>query len=56
MFDNIERRHLQVERHVPLHSIGMPTQAEFMKQLAYTRTLEYQFFRLAQRLRVDNAF
>ncbi len=56
MFDNIERRHLQVERHVPLHSIGMPTQAEFLKQLAYTRTLEYQFFRLAQRLRVDNAF
>jgi hypothetical protein len=56
MYDTIVRRHLQVERHVPLHSIGMPTQAEFMKQLAYTRTMEYQFFRLAQRLRVDSQF
>jgi hypothetical protein len=56
MYDNIVRRHLQVDRHVPLHSIGMPTQAEFLKQLAYTKTLEYQFFRLAQRLRVDNEF
>jgi hypothetical protein len=34
----------------------MPTQAEFMRQLAYTRTLEYQFYRLAQRLRIDNEF
>jgi len=56
MFDNIVKRHLQVERHVPLHSIGMPTQGEFLKQLAYTKTMEYQFFRLAQRLRVDNQF
>ena len=56
MFDNIVKRHLDVVRHVPLHSIGMPTQAEFMKQLEYTRSVEYQFFRLAQRLRVDNGF
>lgn len=56
MYDNIVKRHLEVVRHVPLHSLGMPTQAEFMKQLAYTRTLEYQFFRLAQRLRMDNEF
>jgi len=27
-----------------------------MKQLEYTRSMEYQFFRLAQRLRVDNGF
>ena len=56
MDDNIVKRHLDVVRHVPLHSVGMPTEAEFMKQLAYTRSMEYQFFRLAQRLRVDNGF
>jgi len=56
MYDNIVKRHLDVARHVPLHSLGMPTQAEFMKQLAYTRSMEYQFFRLAQRLRVDSQF
>ena len=56
MYDNIVRRHLNVARHVPLHSLGMPTQAEFMKQLEYTRSMEYQFFRLAQRLRVDSQF
>jgi hypothetical protein len=27
-----------------------------MKQLEYTRSMEYQFFRLAQRLRVDSQF
>jgi hypothetical protein len=56
MYDNIVKRRLDVARHVPLHSIGMPTQAEFMKQLEYTRSMEYQFFRLAQRLRIDSQF
>lgn len=49
----IERRGLVVETHVPLHSTGTVTQAEFLSTLEYLHSLAYQMLALPQRLRIS---